>query len=125
MPPQLAQDIEILRGYGYDINVVPDGSRFLIIFKGFRLPDGKYVPAATDLMMIADYQYPMSRLDMFWTDPPVHLTSGPMPEKADNFEAHGGRQWQRWSWHYGVWDPSKHNIRTHLEVFLDRLARGK
>lgn len=123
-PPQLTRDIDSLRQDGQDLNVVEDGTRFYVILRSFRLPEGRYVPPVTDLMVIADYQYPASRLDMYWTDPPVHLASGALPQTAEQFEVYAGRRWQRWSWHYPVWDPSKHNLRTHIEVFLDRLARG-
>ena len=123
-PPQLAGDVDFLRQAGEDVNVVEDGTRFYVILRSFRLRDSRYVPLATDLMVIADYQYPVSRLDMYWTDPPVHLASGALPDRADAFEVYSGRRWQRWSWHYPAWDPSKHNLRTHLEVFRDRLARG-
>ncbi len=123
-PPQLAGDVDFLRQTGEDVNVVEDGTRFYVILRSFRLRDSRYVPLATDLMVIADYQYPVSRLDMYWTDPPVHLASGALPDRADAFEVYSGRRWQRWSWHYPAWDPSKHNLRTHIEVFRDRLARG-
>jgi len=123
-PPQLAGDVDFLRQAGEDVNVVEDGTRFYVILRSFRLRDSRYVPLATDLMVIADYQYPVSRLDMYWTDPPVHLASGALPDRADAFEVYSGRRWQRWSWHYPAWDPSKHNLRTHIEVFRDRLARG-
>ena len=124
MPPQLDSDIDALRIEGQKVDVVEDGTRFYVIFKCFRLPDGRYVPPVTDLLVIADYQYPVSRLDMFWTDPTVHLASGGLPQSADQFELYAGRRWQRWSWHYPGWNASKHNIRTHIEVFHDRLARG-
>lgn len=125
MPPQLSADIEFLRQRRQEVNVVEDGTRFYVILKSFRLPDGRYAPPVTDLMMIADYQYPASRLDMYWTDPAVHLASGALPLNADQFETYAGRRWQRWSWHYEGWNPSKHNLSTHVEVFFDRLARGK
>jgi hypothetical protein len=124
MPLQLAAEIEVFRGEDQAIEVIEDGTRFLVVFKAFQLPDGRYSPAATDLMVMADYQYPMSRLDMYWTDPAIQLVNGAYPQGAESFEHHGGRHWQRWSWHYQLWDPSRHNLRTHLEVFHDRLARG-
>lgn len=124
IPPQLAKDVDSLRQEGQQIDVVEDGTRFYVILKGFRLLDRRYVPQVTDLMVIADYQYPVSKLDMYWTDPQVHLVSGALPLNADQFELYASRRWQRWSWHYPVWDPSKHNLRTHIEVFHDRLARG-
>jgi hypothetical protein len=75
-------------------------------------------------MVMADYQYPQSRMDMFWTNPDVRCSSGAMPQGADQFEEYAGRRWQRWSWHYAMWDPAKHSVLTHLEVVRDRLAKG-
>ncbi len=124
IPAKLVEEIGFLRGQGQEVELVEDGPRFYVVLKSFQLPGDRYVPSATDLMVIADYQYPLSRLDMYWTDPRVQLTSGAMPQNADQFETYATRQWQRWSWHYPVWDPAKHSIRTHVEVFLDRLARG-
>ena len=124
IPPRLAEDIDALRQQGQEIDVLEDGTRFYVILRGFRLLDGRYVPPVTNLMVIADYQYPASRLDMYWTDPEVRLASGALPASANQFEVYAARRWQRWSWHYPAWDPSKHNLRTHIEVFLDRLARG-
>lgn len=124
LPPPLHSDIERLRMEGRAIQVVEDGARFYIVLVGYCLPDGLYVPSVTDLMVMADYQYPMSRMDMFWTDPPIRRPDGTWPQNADQFEEYAGRRWQRWSWHYPQWDPSRHNIRTHLEVVCDRLARG-
>jgi hypothetical protein len=124
IPAKLAEEIERLCELGHQVEVIEDGTRFYVVLKAFQLPDGQYTPAVTDLMVIADYQYPMSRLDMYWTDPQVHLAPGALPLKADQFEVYGNRRWQRWSWHYPAWDPAKHNVRTHVEVFRDRLARG-
>ncbi len=124
MPAQLADEVEAICTAGQPITVVDEGSRYLVILQGFLLPNGRYVPQVTDLMVMADYQYPMSRLDMYWTDPLVQLASGGYPQGAEAFEEHGGRRWQRWSWHYPAWDPSRHNLSTHLEVFRDRLAKG-
>ncbi len=124
MPRQLATEIEVFRSEGQAITVIEDGARYLVVFEALDLPDGRYAPATTDLMVMADYQYPVSRLDMYWTDPEIKLAGGGYPQGAESFEDHGGRHWQRWSWHYSVWDPRRHNLRTHLEVFHDRLARG-
>jgi Prokaryotic E2 family E len=124
MPPQLAAEIEVFRSTDQVIEVIEEGARFLVVFREFGLPDGRYSPRVTDLMLMADYQYPMSRLDMYWTDPAVRLVNRAYPQGAELFEDHGGRRWQRWSWHYPAWDPSRHNLRSHLEVFYDRLARG-
>jgi hypothetical protein len=124
LPIQLGADLEPLRAAGHTVTVIEDGTRFYLVLQAFELPPGLYQPDVTDLMMMADYQYPLSRMDMFWTDPRVLRSDGTLPQNADQFEAYAGRQWQRWSWHYPVWEPARHNVSTHLEVVYDRLRRG-
>jgi len=123
LPARLMTDLDALKGEGHQIEAVQDGVRYYLIFRNYALPDQGYVPAVTDVMLMTDYQYPASRMDMFWTDPAVKLPSGAWPQNANQFEAYCGRNWQRWSWHYSVWDPARHSVRTHLQVVIDRLAR--
>lgn len=117
-------DVEALREMGHDVDVIEDGSRTYVIVHAVRLPDG-FTPTETDVMMIADYQYPQSALDMFWTEPHVTIGGGAWPANADQFETHCARSWQRWSWHYPGWNPATHTVATHLEVFFSRLAEGR
>jgi hypothetical protein len=124
VPVQLAGDIESLREDGHVIEITEDGNRYYIVFVRFAIPSEAYLPRATDVMVMADYQYPMSRMDMFWTDPEILKTSGGYPQGAESFEEYAGRRWQRWSWHYPNWNPACDNVRTHLEVVNDRLSRG-
>jgi hypothetical protein len=124
LPDQLARDLDGLREDGYTIEVVEDGTRCYIVFRDFQLPADAYLPEVTDMMVMADYQYPMSAMDMFWTDPTVGRTSGGRPQGADQFEIYAGRRWQRWSWHYPNWNPACDDVRTHLAAVHDRLARG-
>lgn len=121
---QLATDVEGLRADGFTIDVVEDGSRYYVVFKAIAVPSEAYTPGVLDVMVMADYQYPMSRMDMFWTDPAVSLSDGAVPQGADQLEEYAGRRWQRWSWHYPNWDPGCDSVRTHLEVVFDRLGRG-
>src|SRR5205823_11420373 len=100
-PTQLVDDLARLRECELDATVVEEHPRYYVVIANLELPRF-YVPTATDLMMMADYQYPMSALDMFWTDPHVRRAdNGAYPQNADQFEQHIGRSWQRWSWHYG------------------------
>jgi Prokaryotic E2 family E len=122
-PERLLADVALLREGGQAVEVVEDGTRFYVVLSSYELPE-TYQPRVTDLMMIADYQYPVSALDMFWTEPHVRCLTGSWPQNADQFEPHIGRSWQRWSWHYPGWSPSTHSLITHLEVYSDRLARG-
>jgi hypothetical protein len=122
VPELLAADVAELRGLGHTVDVVEDGSRYLIIIRGNKLP-AAYNPTQTDVMVMADYQYPQSAMDMFWTCPTVRLTAGTMPQNADQIEEYHGTKWQRWSWHYPGWDPARHNLLTHLAACLDRISR--
>jgi hypothetical protein len=124
LPPQLLSDVESLREDGYTVDVIPDGNRYYIVFRRFRLPGDAYAPPTVDLMVMTDYQYPVSRMDMFWTNPVVLRQGGAFPQSAASMETYGGISWQRWSWHYPTWDPSKHSLRTHFEAVRDRLLRG-
>ena len=124
LPSQLEADLAALRAEGLDIEVTEDGTRYYLVFRNFRLPDGRYAQASTDLMLMADYQYPQSAMDMFWTDPRVTCPDGRLPQKADVFETYAGRTWQRWSWHYSGWHPVRHSVSTHFDVVRNRLACG-
>jgi hypothetical protein len=123
-PQQLLADVEIVRSHGYDVRLVEDGTRSYVVLENCSLPP-PYVPQVTNLMLIADYQYPMSALDMFWTEPHVKCPNGDFPQNANQFEPHIGKTWQRWSWHYPGWNPTTHSLVTHLEVCFDRLAQGR
>jgi hypothetical protein len=124
LPQQLAVEVDALRAGGKTVEVIEEFPRFYVIFHAFQLPGGLYLPDTTDLMVMADYLYPQSRLDMYWTDPTVRKLDGSLPQNADQFEPHLNRPWQRWSWHYPTWNPATHNVSTHLEVFYDRVRRG-
>lgn len=123
LPARLEADINVLRAASHVVEVLEDGNRFYVVVKGFELPVG-YEPTITDFMMIADYQYNQSALDMFWTYPHVRCTSGGWPQAADQFAVFAGINWQRWSWHYPGWNPATHNLTTHLEACRDRLFQG-
>jgi hypothetical protein len=121
VPAQLSAEVDVLRSHGHEVTIVDEPPRFYVVISGLDLPD-TYTPATTDLMFMADYQYPTSALDMFWTDPHVSCAAtGAMPQNADLIERYIDRDWQRWSWHY-TWNPSCHTLMSHLEVFFARLA---
>lgn len=119
---RLTADIAAVQTEDLVVQVVEDGTRFYILFKDFALPDC-YVPDRTTMMFVADYQYPMSALDMFWTYPHVRLTNGAWPQSADQFMDFINCSWQRWSWHHAGWNPAVHTVETHLEVCRDRLLK--
>jgi len=119
---RLLSDIDLVRSQGHNVEVIEDGTRFYVVLSNFVLPN-YYNPSVTDLMVMADYQYPVSALDMFWTEPHIRCPNGAWPQSADQFEPHLQRIWQRWSWHYVGWNPASHTVATHIEVCLDRLSK--
>ena len=123
LPERLEKDVEDLRSAGHVVEVVEDGTRYYVIISDFELPAG-YDTQTADLMIIADYQYNQSALDMFYTSPHVKSAAGSWPQNADQFEQYAQRTWQRWSWHYPGWNPTTHNLTTHLEACKDRLFKG-
>ena len=123
IPERLAADVAKLTAAGFTIEVLEEGSRYYVVFRNFD--SSHFNPAVVDrLMVMADYQYNQSKIDMFYTSPTVFLPSGQLPRNADQFEEHCGLKWQRWSYHY-TWDPTKHDLTTHIEVVRQRLVAGE
>lgn len=120
LPARLNVEIEELRLRGATVDLVTEASRHFVIVRDFLLPGG-YDRDDADVMIMADYLYPMSALDMFWTFPHVRCQSGLLPQNADQYCDFIGINWQRWSYHY-LWNPACHSLLTHLDVFDARLA---
>lgn len=98
--------------------------RIYMVLKNVQLPPGAYRRAESDVLFIADYQYPASALDMFWTEVDVIRPDGTIPASADQIEQYAGRTWRRFSWHRnGIWDPMRNGVLDHYELMLDRLSR--
>lgn len=100
-----------------------EGTQLLVILQSVPLPGGTYAVDTSDVLFLADAQYPLSAMDMFWTDPAVVLASGSVPNAADQIETYGDRQWRRFSWHRnGVWRPHGNPLLDHFEFMQARLA---
>ena len=99
------------------------GQIFIVIEKA-PLPPGCYRVDRSDLLFVGDVQYPMSSLDMFWTEPEVVRPNGDIPAGGDSIETYLGRQWRRFSWHRnGLWNPAGNGLLDHFEFMQDRFAR--
>ena len=129
-PDRLLADVEAMRVAGYQVAVhEAGGSRFYVVVADVELP-AAYEPRRTDVLMVADYQYPMSALDMFYTYPKVSCVSGVLPQNADqpmqfdDAPETAGIEWQRWSYHYPGWNPAHHSVGTHFDVFIERITHG-
>jgi hypothetical protein len=106
------------------VEVVEEAAQRFIILRGLALPPGAYQVANTDVLFITDAQYPLSAMDMFWTDLDVLLPDGSVPASADSIETYHGRQWRRFSWHRnGVWSIHGNPLLDHFEFMLDRFSK--
>lgn len=116
-----AEEFEQETGICAAIEVV--GEQVLVILKDVPLPLGAYTLDATDVLFLTDLQYPMSAMDMFWTDVGVTLPGGVIPAGGESIEPYGGRQWRRFSWHRnGVWNVARNGLLDHFEFMQARFA---
>lgn len=112
---------ELTEAFGYEVELIGGGLQVPVIIKSVALPEGVFSAAQADVLFLADAQYPVSALDMFWTDVGVVRADGTVPSNAEVVEHHAGRTWRRFSWHRnGVWNPAGNGLIDH---FLFTLAR--
>jgi hypothetical protein len=118
-----AAELTELTGIEVDLIEEPP-TRICVVPKQVQLPAGAFRLAHSDILFIADYQYPDSALDMFWTELDVVRPDGSVPASAEQIEHYVGRAWRRFSWHRnGIWDPRRNGLLDHYEMTLDRLCR--
>lgn len=97
---QLPEDDEAyLNGKGYRWELIPAGEEAFLVLHSFPVSAELYDHSAVDLMIRIPAQYPNAKLDMFYVDPALRLKSGGYPDRADHFEDHAHRHWQRFSRH--------------------------
>jgi hypothetical protein len=78
----------------------------------------------TDVLFITDTMYPLSAMDMFWTDPAVVRPNGAIPAGAESIETYCRRQRRRFSWHRnGIWNPNGNPLLDHFEFMQARFAQ--
>src|SRR6266545_3747217 len=82
---------------GIQVSIQQDGVQVYVILPAVTLPARAYQVAAADVLFITDTQYPLSAMDMFWTDEAVLRPDGSVPTNADSIETYLGRQWRRFS----------------------------
>lgn len=111
------QELEALKGLGYDIETSETDGFVNLIFKDYLLPTGYNSPSTTLLLRIP-VAYPNGNPDMFWTDVELLCADGRTPKSAESLENHVSKQWRRFSWHPQNWKPGTGNLRMYLE-FVD------
>jgi hypothetical protein len=108
---------------GLTVEVTSIGVQVFLVLRKVILPPGAYRVGVTDSLFITDQQYPMSAMDMFWTDPDVLRPDGSVPQNADVLETYLDRQWRRFSWHRnGTWNPNRNGVVDHYEFMMARFA---
>ena len=99
---------------GREVAVVRSSTQVFATVKKAQLPPGTYSADSSDVLLIADVQYPASAMDMFWMEEPVTLADGSTPNHQTSVEDYLGRRWRRWSWHRnGVWTPGIDDLLNH------------
>ena len=97
-------DEEYLNSKKFAWELIPNGDDGFLIIKNYRINDAKFDRNSADLMLRIPARYNLAKLDMWYTDPAVRVkASGVYPHKADSFEMHVGRKWQRFSRHLPNW----------------------
>jgi hypothetical protein len=121
---ELRRDIaecEALTQLTADLSI--DGMQAFVVLHAVPLPPGAYRVATTDVLFLTDLQYPLSAMDMFWTELDVVRTDGSVPRNAEVTENYLGRQWRRFSWHRnGLWNPVRNGVLDHFEFMCSRFA---
>jgi hypothetical protein len=117
---------ELSEATGLVVEVIEEGGQLFVLLRKVPLPSGLFRLTSTDVLFITDQQYPLSALDMFWTEPDAIRPDGSIPQNADSMQTYLGRQWRRYSWHRnGVWNPARNGILDHFAFMESRWAAEK
>jgi hypothetical protein len=111
------------RGLAYE--VLNDSGMTCVILKGWPLPSG-YDHPCSDLLIRLSPGYPDVHPDMWWFDPPVRLANGTALPATDVMQQLLGRNWQRWSRHFGSgqWHPGVDGLESFLALIRQDLERS-
>lgn len=114
---------ELEKETGIRIQLVEAGMQIFVLLEKVQLPSGAYRIGVTDVLFLTDQQYPVSAMDMFWTEVDVVRPDGSVPTGGDSIERYLDRQWRRFSWHRnGIWKPTGNCLLDHFEFMQARFA---
>lgn len=116
---------ELSNSTGLKAEIIDQGNRLFVVLSKVTLQAGSARVTSTDVLFIADTQYPLSAMDMFWTEVDVVRPDGTSFEGSDTFEEYLGRKWRRFSYHRnGVWNPGGNPLMDHF-AFMETRWSGQ
>jgi hypothetical protein len=116
---------ELSQSVGIDSEVLQEVNRLFVILRKFHLPPDVSRVDYTDVLFITDTQYPLSAMDMFWTEVEVVRPDGSTYEGSDTIETYLGRNWRRFSYHRNsIWNQNGNPLMDHY-VFMENRWTGK
>lgn len=120
-------DEDYLKTKGYDFELIAAGSEACLVIKDYPVSAEIYNRASTNLMIRIPAQYNNAALDMFYCEPELRLkANNAYPEKADHFEKHVERNWQRFSRHFPTpWRAGIDGLSTLLTFVHRELQHGR
>jgi hypothetical protein len=106
---------------GIDVEVAPENPKIFVVLKKAQLPMGLFQVERSDVLFITDGQYPLSAMDMFWTETGVVRPDGSTPQNAEAIEQYLGRSWRRFSWHRNnIWSSAGNPLLDHYAFVESR-----
>jgi len=80
----------------------------------------------TDLLVLVPDGYAATRLDSFYTFPPLKRPNGSFPDRADSIQTLFDRSWQFWSRHLAEneWRAGQDGFETYLQYVRSELKRA-
>jgi len=98
------------------------GMQLYLVLHHVPLPAGVFAVNSSTVLFITDKQYPLSAMDMFWTDVEVVRADGGAPQNAAGIETYLDRPWRCFSWHRNsIWNPDGNPLLDHYAFMETRL----
>jgi Prokaryotic E2 family E len=114
---------ELCERIGASGRVEEAGDRLFVVLDRLALPPGVFNREHSDVLFIAERNYPFAAMDMFWVEPDLLRADGAVPANADSVETYLGREWRRFSWHrQGVWRITGNPLLDHYALMEARFA---
>lgn len=121
----LDADEEYLDGLGLRWETIIDNNRRWLLIRNYPVPAG-YTANTTLLALDIPTPYPRAEIDMFYTRPPLALSSGRAIDRTQIAAVIERMDFNGWSRHRGAgspWNPATDNVATHLALVESALLK--